>query len=194
VLKRDLRAPAVLAMLTLAGCSASSGTPVTTTAPAIATTAGAAGGPALRVRDVLSPAQLSWPNFQVADEVNNDGFLNYYTVHVRQPEAMLEVAGTELLLVRLDELDAVAKLLPYPAGHLRCLACREAPRAHGRGMSPGAVGPYRPGMTPNSWMVGWLRRLGVGGAERHTKPLPPLPVKQTRCQAPVALRLELAGS
>jgi hypothetical protein len=110
VLKRDLRAPAVLAMLALAGCSASSGTPVATTAPTIATTAGAAGGPALRVRDVLSPAQLSGPNFQVADEVNNDGFLNYYTVHIRQPEAMLEVAGTELLLVRLDELDAVAKL------------------------------------------------------------------------------------
>jgi hypothetical protein len=64
--------------------------------------------------------------------VRNDGFINYYTVQVREPEAALEVAGAELLEVRRVELDAVAKMQEVKKGQAFAQAAKNA-----------ATGPFR---------------------------------------------------
>jgi hypothetical protein len=88
--------------------------------------------PLLHARDVLRPDQLSGRNYEVADAVRNDGFINYYTVQVREPEATLEVAGTELLDVRLAELDAITKMQEIKKGQTFAQAAKNA-----------ATGPFR---------------------------------------------------
>lgn len=127
--RKGALAAGLLAALVLAGCAGPGAGPAATP-PAAA--AAPAGGATLRARDFLRPDQLAGAGFEVADAVRNDGFLNYYTLHVREPEARLEVAGTELLLVRLAELEAVGKLQAMRRGDTFTTAAKSA-----------ALGPFR---------------------------------------------------
>jgi hypothetical protein len=157
-------APATLLALLRVGCAGQPDAPRTTAPPVAASASVAAAGyeapPVLRARDVLPPDQLSGAGFEVADEVRNDGLLNYYTVRVREPEASLEVAGTELLRVRLADLDAVARIREVKRGSTFAEGAKNA-----------ATGPLRfardlvtaPGATLSSAAAGVGSRVGNVG-------------------------------
>jgi hypothetical protein len=119
---------ASLLTLLLFGCAGGEGSPGSPPpAPRTASVgAGFEAPPQLHARDVLRPDQLRGRDHEVADAVRNDGFINYYTVQVREPEATLEVAGTELLEVRRAELDAVAEMQEVKKGQTFVQATKDA--------------------------------------------------------------------
>ena len=62
--------------------------------------------PVFEIADWVSADALQSDDFRLAPEVTNDGILNHYTILVG--DDVLEVAGTDLLNLRLQEMAAIA--------------------------------------------------------------------------------------
>ena len=64
--------------------------------------------PAFRASDILSPDIVSGPHHKIAEAVENDGVLNRYQVET--PQGPLTVIGTDRLMIRLHEVDALQQM------------------------------------------------------------------------------------
>ncbi len=62
----------------------------------------------LRASDFIDPALLKGSNFEVDDRVVNDGLFNIYTI--RSPWGTFQPGSTNLALIRIHEMGAIAKL------------------------------------------------------------------------------------
>lgn len=69
--------------------------------------------PSFTARQVLSPALQQSPYHTILDPVQNDGFLNIYRMRTQSGE--YSVIGTDLLKIRVREVDAAAKLADVSA-------------------------------------------------------------------------------
>lgn len=70
--------------------------------------------PTLAAADLLPKAVLLGPDHSVDDVVQNDGFMNIYTLH--SPKGDLRVESTALLYARIHELQAAAAMDQVNAG------------------------------------------------------------------------------
>ncbi|KHK02391.1 hypothetical protein [Desulfovibrio sp. TomC] len=70
--------------------------------------------PTLSAASLLPEAVLLGPNHSVDDKVDNDGYINTYTLH--SPKGDLRVESTALLYTRIKELNAAAAMGQVNAG------------------------------------------------------------------------------
>lgn len=64
--------------------------------------------PTLRASEILPPELLSGPEHRVAEQVANDGFMNIYSIESRF--GTFTANSTDELLIRVDEIDAIARM------------------------------------------------------------------------------------
>ena len=64
--------------------------------------------PELKASEILPPDLLVGPNHKVEEKVENDGFLNHYTINSKWGQ--LEAVSTPTLKKRIDELNAMAEM------------------------------------------------------------------------------------
>ena len=64
--------------------------------------------PTFRAADILAPDIVSGPHHKIAEAVENDGVLNRYQVET--PQGPLTVIGTDRLMIRLREVDALQQM------------------------------------------------------------------------------------
>ena len=81
---------------------------VTTTGTGLAETQTYETPPAFRASDILSPDIVNGPHYKIAEAVENDGVLNRYQVET--PQGPLTVIGTDRLMIRLHEVDALQQM------------------------------------------------------------------------------------
>lgn len=62
----------------------------------------------LSASEVLPAELLSGPHYSIDERVENDGYLNYYTI--RSDYGVFEAASTAMLRVRLKEIEALSKI------------------------------------------------------------------------------------
>lgn len=105
--------------------------------------------PLLAAKDFLSEAELEGPDYQVGDEVVNDGLMNHYVVNATR--GRLDVEGTEYLLVRLSEIAALERLE----------AIKET-STYGDAFAAAAKSPYHAAKALVTEPVQTVKRVGAG--------------------------------
>ena len=80
--------------------------------------------PVLRASDVLPAKSLRGPDHRVQEAVYNDGFYNRY--NVQTTFGRFTVEGTDLLMIRLSEIDAIRRMEDLKSAQVYGDAVKEA--------------------------------------------------------------------
>jgi hypothetical protein len=83
--------------------------------------------PTFRASDILAPDMVSGPHHKIAETVENDGVLNRYQVET--PQGPLTVVGTDRLMIRLHEVEALQQMEEVKRGDVFVEALKNSAKA-----------------------------------------------------------------
>jgi hypothetical protein len=83
--------------------------------------------PTFRASDILAPDMVSGPHHKIAETVENDGVLNRFQVET--PQGPLTVVGTDRLMIRLHEVEALQQMEEVKRGDVFVEALKNSAKA-----------------------------------------------------------------
>lgn len=83
--------------------------------------------PTFRAADILAPDIVSGPHHKIAETVENDGVLNRFQVET--PQGPLTVVGTDRLMIRLHEVEALQQMEEVKRGDVFVEALKNSAKA-----------------------------------------------------------------
>ena len=83
--------------------------------------------PTFRASDILAPDMVSGPHHKIAETVENDGVLNRFQVET--PQGPLTVVGTDRLMIRLHEVEALQQMEEVKRGDVFVDALKNSAKA-----------------------------------------------------------------
>ena len=83
--------------------------------------------PTFRAADILAPDIVSGPHHKIAETVENDGVLNRFQVET--PQGPLTVVGTDRLMIRLHEVEALQQMEEVKRGDVFVDALKNSAKA-----------------------------------------------------------------